>query len=563
MPGKDFIMKFAKYLLLALLVFVTVFAFVACGNLGDDDTEFNEVFSSDAKSDYVRPLTQSKDFFSGSQGYRYTTVATSGDYAVFAKASTYSGQDTIIYEFWNVASETKIKEFTKYASSGTTYGFTIYDGMLAVTETSSGYSSYSTYSVYAANGNSIYTGESVPISIESVDGAGEYYMVRTDGSESFMLVKDGMVVTSYHIPAFFNFDADDFFFTDNYAIVEEDSYAVYYDNSFSKVAVYNFPVEAISEVGGYPFGIETYILEDGKFVFLGYEALHADDSWYDFRVNGIGFDYCYEIYDPEEDDTYDIDNDGYFIEDIYEIDADTYFSANDETVIVVEYFNVEDGIVDTSKELLATMDDEGDFVYDLSSFVEDQLDVPEPFGNGFFYVEVVGGYEILDNNGNSVKFVSSINGISGYDFGFVTNKDGVYTIYDMNFNTVKTLDTDEYTVQFVGKAAVIYSYNSSYGYNNTYYIYDGSGMERTISVNGKIESVSTADDYYIVRYSYTNYQTGNTTYECSAYLANGTAIATNCKNITALVTTSDFVILEITTYNSYSDTSNYAYKKVF
>ena len=565
-------MKKAKYLLLALLVFVAVFAFVSCGNLGDE-AEFNEVYAANAKGAYETPLTSYKDFFNNGGNYNYTVVKSSGDYAVFKKTAVVNNSNggftdpTVYYEYWNVVTETKLADFSEYSGSNTSYSFpSIYDGLLSVCQTT--YSAYNneynySYSLYNANGSTVYSYETKAASIDYVGN--DLYVVRKNGAESFDLYKDGQYVTTYYIPSFFSFNANDYTFTTNYAIAVSDAYAVYYDRNFNQTAVYYFPTEALNS-RSYAEA-ETYVLSDGKIVFIGYETLHTDDSWYDFTYSGLGFNCCFEIYDPVEDDTYDIDC-KCPIRDIYEVEEDDYmFAAGVE--LLVEYYNVEDGVVDTSKRLYATMDREGEFVYDLSSFVEDQTGDVWTLGNGYYYVPVVGGYQILDGYGNAVKFVSSLEGITAYDFGFLYEDDGVYTCYDKYFSSIATIDTEaDYAIEKrVGEAAIIYSYENYSGYK-TYTLVSASGT-KTLSENGTITNISPeGNDYFIVEYKYSVWKNGyeTTEYAYSVYLANGTSVVTGVSGAICIASGDDYAIIKITNRNTdyYGNpVTSYTYKKIY
>ena len=416
-------------------------------NSGGNDSEssaspsFSTIYTSDS-SDLVSPLTSYKDFFNNGGIYNSTVERSSGDYAVFKKTAVvnnYNGytDSTVYYEYWNVVTETKLADFSVYSGSNTSYSFSIYDGLLSVCQaTFSTYNyeySYS-YSLYNANGSTVYSYESEEADIDYVGN--DLYVVRKNGAESFDLYKEGQYVTTYYIPSSLNFSEYDYYFTANYAIAIEDTYAVYYDTNFNLVATYYFPQGALNSPY---FGSEPYALSDGRIVFIGYETRPANDQKCDFTYNGYGYVCRFEIYDPVENDTYDIDY-KYPIIDVDEVYKLDYHYAQG-VELLVEYYNVKDGVVDASNKCYACMDYNGEHIYNLSSFVEDQTDRVEPLGNGYYIVSVVGGCRILDANGNAVGFVPGFDDIIAYDFGFLYEDDGVYTLYDKQFNVITSIDT--------------------------------------------------------------------------------------------------------------------------
>lgn len=365
---------------------------------------------------------------------------------------------------------------------------TLCDGFIRVIEKTTD-TEQTVTNVYGANGTLLATAEG-EITVSANENGFSF-------QEKFYYVKDGELKKIYTVPPFTQINAN-YTFTDQYIIYIKNDTAVYYNDNFEVVALYEVPGHCAD------YNME---LLDNDSLFVQY-ALPCDS-------NSKKYDYMTEqkftlhslIFDPSKNREKDLDL-GVIALSIDNRKTESTFSDiefsdlfTDEVENILSYYAIVDGVVDQNTVHYVLIDNDGKIGASLDQYVENQKSLILPLNNGYYYTSTTEGYAILDGKGEEIRRTSGLGRATEY--GYISNN----KIYNQQFDLVVDLSNAIYSIlNTSGDVAAFYS--KKIDGQTRYFRYDKNGeAEITVPEDRKLDTyspITVNNNYYVVTHTKTN-----------------------------------------------------------
>ncbi|MBQ7346860.1 MAG: hypothetical protein IJW55_02805 [Clostridia bacterium] len=532
-------MKNLKKLILSLLsASLLIGALTACskdddGTIGKKAKDFDKIYETSISMPFQT-------------GYTSSTAVTlpesansiEGEYC-FLKYKDPSAKE---YCFYNVALDRVVLKVPadKIAKEDDAV---LYDGYIKIIETDADTKAKTT-AVYTQSGTLL----------TKADGEVEL-SVTDDGvlfNEKFYYIKAGELKKEYTVPPFTDLSAN-YTFTDHYVISINGRSAVYYNEKFEAVAVYEAP--------GHSTNYKLYLLDNGK-LFVQYSLLSdPTSSKYDY-MKEQKYTVHHVLFDPAKKQETEPKLDVY-VSTVYnketqspgKIDFEDIFT--DEVENVLAYYAIVDGVIDSSTVHYVLMDNDGKIGAKLDHYVEGQKGLVLPLNSEYYYVPTKSGYAILDTNGELVRTTLAVGTTKDYGYLF----DG--KIYNPDFELVIDLNNSNYSaISTAGDTAAFYS--KTIDGKLHFYKYNKSGeTELTLPQDREFADYSPLtckQNYYVVKHysADTDYQYSFTAQYDYYSLSGELFFTTSSDTFTVLAQSEDALLV------SYQDvtTSKYVYTRL-
>lgn len=488
------------------LAFATAFGgFVACSRddvelLGKGEAAFADVYRAPTSScfgGYTEQKTLSIPADAEEVG---------GNFGFLRYKNSFEGK----YVVYSVDSDGTVCEIDE-SKIASTADISFYDGFVRVVTTEG---TKKTSAIYTEKGVKVATAE------------GEKQLsVREDAclfDGKLYHVKDGEVKKTYTVAPFFRLD-DTVTLTDGYLVRISERCVTYYDESFTAIAIYEVPGDAID--------LDFSLLEDGK-LFVSY-LVPCDEtaSDYDFHISYSGYtlskvkSYC-EILDPATGKSRRVDLDGacvYGLGSRYEEMSGSYefydiFTDNVKNILA--YYAVKDGFIDRTMVHYVLMDNEGKIGAPIDAFVEGQRGLILPVNDSLYSVKTVSGYALLDATGN-IKETVTLHP-TAKDYGFLereyTTGATVYRVYDKSLQLALVVDGTSTTLAdyYAADNEGVLLYKKTVDGETVYYAYGRAGEKKLepATEGGTITAVSAEHGFVWVKSTEGSGSTGEAfTYE--------------------------------------------------
>lgn len=317
----------------------------------------------------------------------------------------------------------------------------------------------------------------------------------TTGNDCFMLagklyhVEDGALKKTYTVPSLFVI-SDVRAFTDDYLICNTGRGAVYYNESFEVVALYEVPEEVVY--------FKVTPLAGGK-LFINYEIscdISSDDydCYVDYQSEGQSkFNIYNSIFDPATGKEKTLDLGNIAVIGIYNeyntpfADVEFHDAFTDKVDNILGYYLIKDRQITRARTYAVLLDNDGNVGAALDSFVEGQRGIPQPFSKNSYRVQTATGYAFLDTAGKVLAEARSVSSLKVTDYGLIrevyeAGSNKIY-VYGEDLSLKLTLDAANVTNRYSNDEGVLlYTKNTEDG--NKHYCYSRAGEREIIAPEG-------------------------------------------------------------------------------
>ena len=468
--------KITRSILFLLICAMLAASLASCtgndtGIIGKKPKDFDKIYQADVTMPFDTGYLSAKDveltnIINAEYGFALYRDASTNEYCIY---NLETDQTVLRIDSARIQKETDV---------------TLCDGFIRAIEKATD-TEQTVTNVYGANGTLLATAEG-EIAVSANENGFSF-------QEKFYHVKDGELKRIYTIPPFTNINTY-YTFTDQYVIYVRNRTAIYYNDNFEVVALYEVPGHC-----------ENYRIEllDNESLFVQYSLLcDSNSKKYDY-MNNQKYTLHSLIFDPSKNrekelelDVYALSIDNRKTESTFaDIDFADLFTEEVENIL--SYYAIVDGVIDQSTVHYVLIDNDGKIGASLDQYVENQKSLILPLNNGYYYVMTTEGYAILDGKGEELRRTSGLGRATEY--GYISNN----KIYNHQFELVVDLSNAIYTnINTSGDVAAFYSKKVE---NQTrYFRYDKNGEAEIVLPNDKIfadyNAVTIQKNYYTVKY---------------------------------------------------------------
>ncbi len=474
--------KITRSILFLLICAMLAASLASCakndtGIIGKKPKNFDKIYQADVTMPFDAGYLSAKDveltnIINAEYGFALYRDASTNEYCIY---NLETDQTVLKIDSARIQKETDI---------------TLCDGFIRAIEKATD-TEQTVTNVYGANGTLLATAEG-EIAVSANENGFSF-------QEKFYHVKDGELKKIYTVPPFTQINSN-YTFTDQYIIYVNKRTAVYYNDSFEVVALYEVPGHSAN------YRIEPL---DNDSLFVQY-SLPCDS-------NSKKYDYMKDqkytlhslIFDPSKGREKELDL-GVYALDVFNSKQESRFSEiefadlfTDEVENILSYYAIVDGVIDQNTVHYVLIDNDGKIGASLDQYVENQKSLILPLNNGYYYVMTTEGYAILDGKGEELRRTSGLGRATEY--GYVTND----KIYNHQFELVLDLSNAIYSdINISSDVAAFYTKKTDG--QTRYFRYDKNGEAEITAPKGRVfdsySPFTVGDGYYVVTHHSTDSQ---------------------------------------------------------